>query len=771
MSGPPPNAPGNGQRVTTSRRNRAVTLPARRKLLYGAFTTVAFFGLVELALLAIGVEPASRESDPWVGFSGQSRLFIESTSPSGQPILVTAENRLEFFNRQSFLRDKPPDGYRIFCLGGSTTYGHPYDDRTSFAGFLRAFLPEIDPSRQWEIVNAGGISYASYRIAVLTRELAQYQPDLFIIYTGHNEFLEDRTYSSLIDTPEPIRRAVGLARWSRTFSLAQRILRGTPAAPGGATLPAEVDAILDRAVGPAAYHRDDGWRAQVLAHFRSALRQIVDIARDAGAQVVLVVPAGNLRDCTPFKSEHRDGLTTEQLREFLANFRAAEEAFQAGRLAEALNRIDRALQIDPRHAAAHYFRGRVLIGTGDTKAARQALVQAREQDVCPLRALEAIQEIVRDVAAEGKIPLIDFAALVDREAEDGIPGADWFLDHVHPTIEGYQWLARELADELIEINVVSAQPSWTSDGFQRVGRHLVDQIDPRDHAAALRNVAKVLSWAGKVDDSDRLALQAAAHLPDDADAQRMAGFAMLRHNQTAEAKPRFEAALRIRGDDVRALTGLGEVYTRFGQHEAARDCFSRAVAADPKHVPAQYNLGNSLRILGQLEEAEAAYRKAISLAPDQPDAHKNLGLVLFAQGDVQGTVRHFETALALEDHVPQRHADLGYVLIDAGQQQRAETEFQAALALDPSFVPAMFGRALVCEKQGDWSRASKRLRDALRVAPNDVNVHFYLARYAIQLGDPATAKSELETVLTLDPSHAEARRLRATMATTKLGRE
>lgn len=763
MSGPLPNANG-GSRQRTAKRNRVGGRPTvRRKLLYGALTTAVFFGLLELTLLTLGVDLASQQADPWVGFSGQSPLFVPSESLSGQPVLVTAENRLAWFNQQSFLRDKPRDGYRIFCLGGSTTYGHPYDDRTSFAGFLRALLPEMDPSRQWEVINAGGISYASYRIQVLTRELAQYQPDLFVIYTGHNEFLEERTYSSVLDTPEPVRRLVGLARWSRTFSLAQRVLRGTPESPGRATLPAEVDAILDRSVGPGAYHRDDRWRAQVLAHFRSALGQIVAVARDAGAEVILVVPASNLRDCSPFKSEHRDGLTHDQLREFRADVRAADEAFQAGRFAEALSTIDRALRTDSRYAAAHYLRGRVLMGKGDTKAARQAFVQAREEDVCPLRAVEAIQEIVRDVAADRKLPVLDFAALVDRESKYGIPGADWFLDHVHPTIAGYQRLARELAQELIGMKVVRPQPPWTADGFERVARHVMDRIDPRDHALALRNVAKVLSWAGKVDEADRLALQAAQQLPDDAEAQRMAGFAKLRLNQTAEAKSHFEAALRVQPADARVLSGLGEVHTRLGQHEAARDCFARAAAVDPKHVPAHFNLGNSLRILGQLEEAEAAYRKALSLAPDHPDAHKNLGLVLFALGDIAGTVRHFETAVALEDHLPQRHADLGYVLIDAGELRRAEAELQAALALDPSCVPAMFGMTLLCEKRGDLPRATKWLHDALRLAPDDVNVHFYLARYAVQRGDAATARSELETVLKLDPGHVEARQLRASI--------
>ncbi len=761
MNGPPPSASGDGPPRKTPPGDRSAHLSALRKLLYGVLTTLVFFGLLELTLLAIGVNPTTEVADPLVGFSGQSPLFVGSQTSTGQPVLVTAENRLSYFNRQSFLRDKPYDAYRIFCLGGSTTYGRPYDDRTSFPGFLRAFLPEIDPSRQWDVVNAGGISYASYRIEVLARELVRYEPDLFILYTGHNEFLEDRTYSSLLDTPEPIRRLAGVARWSRTFALAQRVVYGKPESHNGPVLPAEVDAILDRSIGPAAYHRDEHWREQVLVHFRAALEQIVAVVQDADLDIVLVVPASNLRDCTPFKSEHRSGLTNEQLREFRAAMRTAEQAFRTGKFTEALNRADRAVQIDPRFAAAHYLRGRVLIEMGDTNAARQALVRAREEDVCPLRAISAIQQIVRDVAARRGVPLIDFAALVDRQSKDGIPGADWFLDHVHPTIEGNQRLARELTKELVEMHVVTAQPSWTPDGFRRVAQRVVDGIDPRDHAMALRNLAKVLSWAGKVDEADRLALEAAEHLPNDVEAQRMAGNAELALNQTAAARSHFEAALRIAPNDVRALTGLGDVYTRLGQHEAARACFARAVAVDPKHVPAQFNLGNALRILGQFREAEAAYRKAIALAPDHPDAHKNLGLVLYAQGDVDGAVHHFETATELEDHVPQRHADLGYVLIDAGQQQRAEAEFQAALAIDPSFVPAMFGRALLCQQRGDLSRAAELLRDALRIAPDDVNVHYHLAQCALGLDDAATAKSELDTVLKLDPNHPDARELRA----------
>ncbi len=62
---------------------------------------------------------------------------------------------------QRFGATKEPEARRLFCIGGSTTYGRPFDDATSFCGWLRGFLERVDPEREWEVVNAGGISYAS----------------------------------------------------------------------------------------------------------------------------------------------------------------------------------------------------------------------------------------------------------------------------------------------------------------------------------------------------------------------------------------------------------------------------------------------------------------------------------------------------------------------------------------------------------------------------------------------------------------------------------
>ncbi len=44
---------------------------------------------------------------------------------------------------------------------------------------------------------------------------------------------------------------------------------------------------------------------------------MVDAARRAGAQIVFITPASNEGDCVPFKSEHVEGLSDSDRREWL----------------------------------------------------------------------------------------------------------------------------------------------------------------------------------------------------------------------------------------------------------------------------------------------------------------------------------------------------------------------------------------------------------------------------------------------------------------------
>ncbi len=260
-------------------------LPLWKKALYSGLAVLLFFGLTEGVLALFGVKPLLFDDDPYVGFAAKLPLFVKDGDT-----MVTAKNKIKWFNAQSFPKRKAGGTVRIFCMGGSTTFGHPCRDPTSFCGWLRECLPVADASKRWELVNAGSISYASYRVAALMEELASYEPDLFIVYCGQNEFLEDRTYSGLMEMPAAVRGLQATLAQSRTYSLISRLIKGgkrSGGAPG--KLDAEVTTILDT-VGIDKYSRDEDWKRKVVSHYRFNMARMVDIARANGSKVVFVMP-------------------------------------------------------------------------------------------------------------------------------------------------------------------------------------------------------------------------------------------------------------------------------------------------------------------------------------------------------------------------------------------------------------------------------------------------------------------------------------------------
>ncbi len=247
-----------------------------KKLAFAVLTVLGVLFTLELALWGCGVKPALYRRDPYAGFTPQVRHFqVEADSRSGELASLVPSKR-ESFNDQRFPRHKPPGTYRIVCLGGSATYGRPFFDHTSFAGWLRALLPKANPSRNWEVINAGAISYASYRIKGLMAELAGFEPDLFIVYTGENEFLERRTYASVFETPGLLRNAAGLASRLRIATVTQRGLELAGLIKPIETIKStglheEVVRIPVYAVGPEAYTRDETFKREVLSHYEAAL--------------------------------------------------------------------------------------------------------------------------------------------------------------------------------------------------------------------------------------------------------------------------------------------------------------------------------------------------------------------------------------------------------------------------------------------------------------------------------------------------------------------
>jgi tetratricopeptide (TPR) repeat protein len=606
----------------------------RKKIVFSLITTGGLLALCELLLTASGIRPITDIQDPFVGFSQQIPLMQVIRDNEGIEHVHTAENKLVWFNAQYFPKRKAAGTKRVFCLGGSTTYGHPYDDNTSFCGWLRELLPVADNSHTWEVINCGGISYASYRVAAVMEELSQYEPDLFIVYSVHNEFLERRTYAGMFEKSALGLRIHSTLSQTRTYAAVDRVvqalrdkLQGDVAQTTRKTkkdiLPGEVDEILNHTVGPRDYHRDLDWRSKVIQHYELNLTRMVDIARRSGASVVFVTPASNERHCAPFKSELNAEMDVDNQDQFWTLMHRAEEQANVGNFEASLNTLKELEVLAPDFAHVHYRIGQLLVELKRWDEAQIAFKRAINEDVCPLRAVDEISQAIRRVGLANKVPIVDFEQRLHDKCEQDFGhrclGEEYFSDHVHPTIEVNQQLALWIIEELQQSGWIDGRDLGkleSAEELQAASKRVYDRIDLAAHGIALRNLAKVLHWAGRFEESAPRAMDAMVLLPDDPESRFVLADSLRHMGDNKGALQQYELLFSGTNDWGRAYFPYAELLVELNEFAKAKPYLLLGILRDPTSAYGRYLLGKVHLELGEFTFAVESLTEADRLFPN-----------------------------------------------------------------------------------------------------------------------------------------------------------
>ena len=85
-------------------------------------------------------------------------------------------------------KEKPDNTFRIFAVGGSTTFGHTALDSETWPALLQQIINEKITGKKIEVINAGingGTSESGYNL--IKNKLLSFDPDLIIMYDGWND--------------------------------------------------------------------------------------------------------------------------------------------------------------------------------------------------------------------------------------------------------------------------------------------------------------------------------------------------------------------------------------------------------------------------------------------------------------------------------------------------------------------------------------------------------------------------------------------------------
>lgn len=643
-----------------------------RKFIFALVTVGLIFGLLELGLWAAGVETLISRRDPFAGFSRQVRLF---ELDSGDEVWRTPGRATQHsFNFQQFAADKPDDGYRIFALGGSSAYGFPWGAEQAFPHVLAEALTETHPDRSFEAINAAAMSYGSHRLRILMHELVTHEPDLFVIYSGHNEFIERRFYSDHLARPKALDGLTRVLSHWRLYSLLAdlRDRAATTEAPTdvGQMLGIDVDRETPSELVSAE-------RSTVLERYRENLIAIVELARGAGAEIVLCTVPSNIADWKPNASRTERTLTAAEQRE----------------LEELLEREDPiAAERFPDHAQAWYVAATAHERAGRTAEAREAFVRARDLDAAPSRAPSAINAIVREVATETDAYLVDVERAFEEIAPDGLLGFNLFEDYVHPKPGAHARIAFEIWQRIEREGLIGAPREPDPERFWAVvgGEDELSSDAPEAASsaqtpAALFNLGVVLQNQG---------------LPE-------------------QAMEKYRACLELHPGYHHARANLGRLLLEAGRIEEATTELRRTLEDAPTHLRALLGLAEARRRAGDLDEAIALARRGTEADARSPAAWRLLGLLAFQRRELPEARRALARAVELAPESLSAQLQYGAVALGLDELDVAERAFGAARALAPDDNRARNGLAAVAAKRGDYNRARELYGQSLSFDPQD----------------------------------------------------
>ncbi len=389
-------------------------LPHPLRLALGLLVTLLVLGGLELGLRLILGPP-----EPPILVAARLRDASAPFETRGSRVLAAYQGR----DAIPPFSPRPAAGLpRVMVFGGSAVHGGSRLDHTrEFADLVGAWLAERGV--QAELLNLGQTGMDSHTIRTTAELALAYQPDLLVLYLGHNDL-----GNTIMEARYP---GYGGALEARTM-VALRRMKLYELLRAGVTS----DVVYARAkaeawdmppLSPAQRVVAAGYLEQNLAH-------IARQARRVGAEVLMVTPISEMT------RQPRSGTTRAEQRELMRI--PPPEDRERG-----LAPLDTAIETEPERADLLWARGTRRLRAG-LPGAHEDLRRASDLDPRPLHASEAMVDAMRTAARDSDSRLLDLRAQV-FEAH-GIPPAAWFMDEVHFTEEGHRAVAEILAPAVAE---------------------------------------------------------------------------------------------------------------------------------------------------------------------------------------------------------------------------------------------------------------------------------------------------------------------------------
>jgi len=600
-------------------------------------------------LLLVGIETGLR----WSGFGYRPNFFIKvkkrhaylSNQKFGWRFFPPqlAREPLPFF----LPLDKPQTTYRIFVLGGSAARGEP-DYSFSFSRILEKMLSYHFPRSKFEIINTAMVAINSHVVYQIAKECIKMKPDLFIIYLGNNEVVGPFGPGTTFQSFSPNLTMIRLGLWAKSLRLGQllnipiqklRRKRQNQKAWLG------MEMFLENKLP-----FNDPRLKIVYKHFAKNLVDIITIARNSGAKVIVSTVATNLKDNPPFASVHRQDLTLSEEHQWEKNYNIGLEMEANKQYEQAIKAYLQAAQIDNNYADLNFHLARCYLKVNKNEKAHYSYVKARDLDALRFRADSQINRIIRKKTLNREnegVYFVDTASYFENNTRTPtkIPGKELFYDHVHMNFFGNYLLAKAI--------------------FSRLKAILPENIKAK--APKVASPPPIEKWAQLLAFTKWDLYQILGRILDRI---RRAPFT----NQIDHDQRQKETINQI---------NLLKKYLRPSIFALIDRVYKKSLENDSDDWILHYNYAELSRERGRYEEAMKHWHQVLNYVPNFADVYNNLGVLYAYRHQTKEAITHFRQALHINPYLIEAQINLGLILKKMGNKKEAIKHLKKALSLRP----------------------------------------------------------------------------------------
>ena len=537
-----------------------------------------------------------------VSFGTSYPLFIESAELKGymqpNPHIIK-----RFFSHPNLAPDiqpdtfyfkskKPDNSYRIVIQGGSSAAGFPFGRFGSLQGMLQQRFKRLYPDKEIEVISTAMSAINSYALLDFTDEIIELDPDLILIYAGHNEYLGIMGIGSSYAVKGD--RAASLLFLSlkelRIFQLIQYIvnifnreIENSDESNSERTLMANIAGNKEIVLNSETYQKG-------IEQFEQNLELILDKYQSKNIPVIIGTLASNEKDQPPFASTQSEY--------------SASSLYNQAKELESDNKISKA---------------------------RKMYINAKDRDLLRFRAPSYFNQIIKRQAQKEYIYLADVQDEIRKHSDNRIIGFKHMYEHLHPNASGYFLLSEAYVDVIVknkfiskDVSNYSREEAWKDVPLTKMDILVADYKIKRLMADYPFKTRKKEVEFGKIDSYEKqLALQkfkgeSWLNLQQE----------LLAHYQRSTSKDYSQAA-KVAGilfdsipNNAQTAWVAGQLYLENNDPKMALYYHYKAVSLEPNSTTYLMSLAYSSYLNNQKENSLNYLNQVISLKPSHQIAAK-----------------------------------------------------------------------------------------------------------------------------------------------------